>query len=404
MGLLQDLKMTNKSIWQLLRTPVFLQLFVLLPEERRRSFKNTTELYECLFERFFLSQHTSGLNFEEDTMKKLRALSFEKCREGKVLISGADFKRHEINLSEIKKVCVVAINPEVKNTYLLLPSEINYFLVHQTLQEFYASEYVLKHLSKVDFDDFVKNELFPAVELDTRDRLATVRRFVLGQLKMTSTGVDADETTRRRFVLLQVLYERMKELFTREKEFGANHSYQLNLMTTCNEIQQCVAIHVKIAMKNHQFWLRCHGTEEEEMDAYTEFIKETVSKFECLLVTFHDDNEDAQADFIEAALYVEEVRKVVIDVSHDISERTRDAIVLLAERTTEVFEMFIIPDNTRDLLLPQLRSLACDNSGWKFKDVDLDEHWIKESKYFGYSPDTSFHTSSLDSLKDFYFV
>ena len=78
-------------------------------------------------------------------------------------------------------------------------------------------------------------------------------------------------------------------------------------MTTCNEIQQCVAIHVKIAMKTHQFWLRCHGTEEEEMDAYTEFIKETVSKFECLLVTFHDDNEDAQADFIEAALYVEEV-------------------------------------------------------------------------------------------------
>ena len=132
--LLQYLKVTNKSIWQLLRTPVFLHLFVLLPEERRRSFKNTTEPYQCLFERFVQSQHMSDLNFEEDTMKKLRALSFEKSREGKVLISGADFKRHEINLSEIKKVCVVALNPEVKNTYLLLPSEINYFLVHQTLQ------------------------------------------------------------------------------------------------------------------------------------------------------------------------------------------------------------------------------------------------------------------------------
>jgi len=29
---------------------------------------------------------------------------------------------------------------------------------------------------------------------------------------------------------------------------------------------------------------------------------------------------------------------------------------------------------------------------------------LEESKSYGYSPDTSFHTSTLDSLKDFYFV
>ena len=132
--LLQDLKMTNKSIWQLLRTPVFLQLFVLLPEERRRSFKNSTELYQYLFHRLSRSQHMSDINFEEDTMKKLRKLSFEKSLEGKVLMSGADFERHQININKIKKICIVAINPEVENTYLLLQGEINYFLVHQTVQ------------------------------------------------------------------------------------------------------------------------------------------------------------------------------------------------------------------------------------------------------------------------------
>merc|ERR1739838_863305 len=137
--------------------------------------------------------------------------------------------------------------------------------------------------------------------------------------KMTS----ADETTRRRSVLLQRLTARMKELFT-EKHSSDNRNYKLNLVTTCNELQPCVSNHVKKMMENHQFWLDVRYDREEEMHAYAAFMKKIVNKVECLGLFFFDGNEAVQADFIEAALCLHEVRRVHISVGNEISERTRD--------------------------------------------------------------------------------
>ena len=131
---LQDLKMKNISLFQVIHNPVLLQLVASLPEAKRGSFRNTTQLLQLMLAGLSRSKHMSDTRIDEDTMIKLRKLSFEKTVEERAVFSGADFKRHDLDVDLIKKICIVAMDPQVKNSYSLFVGEINYFLVHKSVQ------------------------------------------------------------------------------------------------------------------------------------------------------------------------------------------------------------------------------------------------------------------------------
>ena len=87
--------------------------------------------------------------FLRSTMKKLRKLSFEKSIEGNVSISGANIKRHRLEVHLIKQIRTVAMDPEFTDSYSFLSQSVrvsssNWFIIYwRIFYKLFLEKYIL---------------------------------------------------------------------------------------------------------------------------------------------------------------------------------------------------------------------------------------------------------------------